>query len=111
MFASPGAIAFQIPAIFGLGPFPVRWYGILMATSIVVGLWLAHRQGKREGLPAADIISVGEWSILAGVIGARLYEGIFHWGYYGQHPAEIPPVWGGGPAVRGAAVRGPPVGR
>src|SRR5437667_371993 len=52
MFASPGAIAFQIPAIFGFGPFPVRWYGILMATSIVVGLWVAHRQAKREGLPA-----------------------------------------------------------
>src|SRR6266403_2195556 len=69
MFASPGAIAFQIPAIFGLGPFPVRWYGILMATSIVVGLWLAHRQAKREGLPADDIISpamvlgqaIGRW--------------------------------------------------
>src|SRR5439155_21031660 len=57
MFVSPGAIAFQIPAIFGFGPFPVRWYGILMATSIVVGLWLAHRQAKREGLPADDIIS------------------------------------------------------
>src|SRR6267378_3645761 len=52
MFASPGAIAFQIPALFGFGPFPVRWYGILMATSIVVGLWLAHRQAKREGRPA-----------------------------------------------------------
>src|SRR5256885_366698 len=58
MFASPGAIAFQIPAIFGFGPFPVRWYGILMATSIVVGLWVAHRQAKREGLPAAGLRSV-----------------------------------------------------
>ena len=74
MFASPGAIAFQIPGLFGLGPFPVRWYGILMATSIVVGLWIGHRQAKREGLPADDIISVGQWSILAGIIGARLYE-------------------------------------
>jgi len=49
MFASPGSIAFQIPEIFGFGPFPVRWYGILMATAIVVGLWWAHRQARREG--------------------------------------------------------------
>src|SRR3989442_1600367 len=101
MFASPGAIAFQIPAIFGFGPFPVRWYGILMATSIVVGLWVARRQAKREGLPADDIISVGQWAILAGIIGARLYEGIFNWDYYGQQPWKIPAVWEGGLARHG----------
>ena len=46
--ASPGSIAFQV------GPLVVRWYGILMATAIVVGLWLAHRRAKAEGLPADD---------------------------------------------------------
>src|SRR5262244_1745651 len=70
MFASPGAIAFQIPQILGFGPFPVRWYGILMATSIVVGLWWGHRQARRDGLPADDLISVGQWAILAGLVGA-----------------------------------------
>ena len=54
MFASPGAIAFQI------GPLVVRWYGILMATAIVLGLWLGHRQARKEGLPADDIISAGQ---------------------------------------------------
>ena len=55
MFHSPGAIAFQV------GPcrFVIRWYGILMASSIVVAFWLAHREAPREGLPADDIISVG----------------------------------------------------
>ena len=110
MFASPGAIAFQIPAIFGFGPFPVRWYGILMATSIVVGLWVAHRQAKREGLPADDIISVAQWSILAGIIGARFYEVIFNWDYYGQHPGKIVAVWEGGLAIHGGLILGPVVG-
>src|SRR5207245_8036343 len=76
--SSPGAIAFQ------LGPIVIRWYGILMATAIVVGLWLGHRQARREGLPADDIISVGQWAILAGLVGARLYEVIFNWDYYGD---------------------------
>src|SRR6266704_2146959 len=110
MFASPGAIAFQIPAIFGFGPFPVRWYGILMATSIVVGLWVAHRQAKREGLPADDLISVAQWSILAGIIGARFYEVIFNWDYYGQQPWKIPAVWEGGLAMHGGLIVGPLVG-
>ena len=71
--SSPGAIAFQ------LGPIVIRWYGILMATAIVVGLWLGYRQAKREGLPADDIISAGQWAILAGLAGARIYEVIFNW--------------------------------
>jgi phosphatidylglycerol:prolipoprotein diacylglycerol transferase len=100
MFASPGAIAFQ------LGPIVIRWYGILMATAIVVGLWLAHREARREGLPADDIISVAQWAILAGLAGARLYEVVFNWDYYGQHPAKILAVWEGGLAIHGGLIVG-----
>jgi phosphatidylglycerol:prolipoprotein diacylglycerol transferase len=110
MFASPGPIAFQIPQIGGFGPLPVRWYGILMATAIVVGLWWGHRQARRDGLPADDLISVGQWAILAGLIGARVYEVIFNWDYYGQYPSKIPAVWEGGLAIHGGLIVGPLVG-
>src|SRR5919204_6747837 len=102
--SSPGAIAFQI------GPIVVRWYGILMATAIVVGLWLAHREAKRKGLPADDLISAGQWAILAGLIGARLYEVAFNWDYYGQYPSKIIAVWEGGLAIHGGLILGPLVG-
>jgi phosphatidylglycerol:prolipoprotein diacylglycerol transferase len=104
MPASPGSIAFY------LGPFPIRWYGILMATAIVVGLWLAHRQARREGLPADDLISAAQWAILAGLVGARLYEVVFNWDYYGQYPWKIPAVWEGGLAIHGSLIVGPLVG-
>ena len=100
VFASPGAIAFQI------GPLVIRWYGILMATSIVVALWLGHRQARQEGLPADDIIAAGQWSILAGLVGARIYEVIFNWNYYGQHPWKIIAVWEGGLAIHGGMIVG-----
>jgi phosphatidylglycerol:prolipoprotein diacylglycerol transferase len=104
MFASPGAIAFQI------GPLVVRWYGILMATAIVIGLWLGHRRARKEGLPADDIISAGQWAILAGLVGARLYEVAFNWDYYGQYPSKILAVWEGGLAIHGGLIVGPLVG-
>jgi len=104
VFSSPGAIAFQ------LGPLVIRWYGILMATSIVVGLWICHRQARREGLPADDIISVGQWAILAGLVGARMYEVVFNWDYYGQYPKKILAVWEGGLAMHGGLIVGPLVG-
>ncbi len=102
--SSPGAIAFQ------LGPLVVRWYGILMATSIVVGLWLCYREARREGLPADDLISAGQWAILAGLVGARLYEVIFNWDYYGRYPGKIIAVWEGGLAIHGGLIAGPLVG-
>ena len=102
--SSPGAIAFQV------GPVVVRWYGILMATAIIVGLWLGHREARKEGLPADDIISAGQWAILAGLVGARLYEVVFNWDYYGRFPSKIIAVWEGGLAMHGGLIVGPLVG-
>jgi len=102
--SSPGAIAFQV------GPLVVRWYGILMALAIIVALWIGHRQARKEGLPADDIISAGQWAILAGLVGARLYEVIFNWDYYGRFPSKIIAVWEGGLAMHGGLIVGPIVG-
>jgi phosphatidylglycerol:prolipoprotein diacylglycerol transferase len=88
----------------------VRWYGILMATAIVFGLWLGHRQARREGLPADDIIGAAQWAVLAGLVGARLYEVAFNWDYYGQYPWKIIAVWEGGLAIHGGLIVGSLVG-
>ena len=104
MFASPGSVAIQ------LGPISIRWYGILMATAIAVGFWLAHREARAEKLPADDILRVAQWAVIAGLVGARLYEVIFNWDYYGQYPAKIVAVWEGGLAIHGGLILGPLVG-
>jgi phosphatidylglycerol:prolipoprotein diacylglycerol transferase len=100
VIASPGAIAFE------LGPLTIRWYGILMATAIGIGFWLAHRQAVKEGLPADDILRVAQWAVVAGLVGARLYEVAFNWDYYGRFPSKIPAVWEGGLAMHGGIIVG-----
>ena len=102
--SSPGSIAIQV------GPIVIRWYGILMATAIVIGLWLAHHRARRDGLPADDILSAAQWAVLAGLVGARLYEVAFNWDYYGRYPAKIVAVWEGGLAIHGGLILGPLVG-
>ena len=104
MFASPGAIALEI------GPITIRWYGILMATAILVGFWLAHRRALEEGLPADELVRVAQWSVVAGLCGARLYEVAFNWDYYGRFPWKIIAVWEGGLAMHGGLIVGPLVG-
>src|ERR1700682_981325 len=100
MFASPGAIAFQ------LGPLVIRWYGIITAVSIGAGLWLVARQARAEDLPEESISSCIMWGVVTGYIGARLYEVAFNWDYYGLDWSRIPAVWEGGLAIHGGIIVG-----
>ena len=77
MFASPG------PVLVQLGPFSVRWYGLMTAIALVVALWLLDRQARVEGLPPEDVIGCAAWAavnfvvMLAGIYyGAALTEAI-----------------------------------
>ncbi len=100
MFRSPGAIAFQ------LGPLTIRWYGVLMAAAILIGFWLADREARRAGLPADKILNATQWAVIAGLVGARVYEVIFNWDYYGRHLSKIIAVWEGGLAIHGGLIAG-----
>jgi phosphatidylglycerol:prolipoprotein diacylglycerol transferase len=100
VFASPGAIAFT------LGPITIRWYGILMATAMAIGLWLASRQAQAQKLPVDDLLRVAQWSLVAGLVGARAWEVVFNWDYYGRQPGKIVAVWEGGLAIHGGLLVG-----
>ncbi len=38
------------PVLIEIGSFTIRWYGVMIATAVLVGLWLAGREGVRKGL-------------------------------------------------------------
>ncbi len=99
-FHSPGPIAFQF------GPFTVRWYGILMASAMAIGLWLAYRDAQRRGLDPEDLLKASELALLGGLVGARLYYVAFNLDYYTTVPARIFAVWEGGLAIHGGVLGG-----
>jgi phosphatidylglycerol:prolipoprotein diacylglycerol transferase len=100
MFRSPGAIAFQV------GPLTLRWYGILMASAMALGLWLAHKDARRRGLDPEPLLKAAELALLGGLVGARLYYVAFNLDYYLQQPAKILAVWEGGLAIHGGVIGG-----
>src|SRR5215813_5022680 len=100
MFRSPGPIAFQ------LGPLSIRWYGILMALAMALGLWLAYRDARRRGLDPESFLKAAELSLLGALVGARLYYVLFNLDYYSQFPRKIFAVWEGGLAIHGGILGG-----
>jgi len=100
MFASPGPIALQI------GPLSIRWYGLLIATAVLLGTSLAHREAIRRGEDPDQLLNIIVLGVMSALVGARLYYVLFNWGYYGPRPSKILAVWEGGLAIHGGIIGG-----
>ncbi|MFQ5465417.1 MAG: prolipoprotein diacylglyceryl transferase [Thermodesulfobacteriota bacterium] len=96
------------PVLFELGPIVIRFYGLMYVVAILVGSVLIKREVKRKsiGLTDDEVINFIIWTVIGGVVVARLYYVVFNWGYYSAAPAEIPAVWHGGLAIHGGLIGG-----
>ena len=89
--------------LFGID---IMWYGILMATGMVLGVFIALREAKRLGIKEDDILNLAIIAIPCGLIGARLYYVIFNWSYYSGNISEILNFRGGGMSIHGGLLGG-----
>ena len=89
--------------IFGLD---IMWYGVLMASAMVLCVILALREGKRVNISEDDILNLAIVAIPCGLLGARLYYVIFNWSWYSENLSEILNFRGGGMAIHGALIGG-----
>lgn len=87
-------------AVF-IGPLTIYWYGIIVVTGIALGIWYAVWRAGQFGIDRDRITDVILYSVLAAIVGARLYYVAFSWDYYSAHPEEIIAVWKGGIAFYG----------
>ena len=99
-FTSPG------PLVFQLGPFALRWYGLLIALAVLAGLTLATRLGNARGIEPALIADLLPLLVLGAVIGARIYYVALEWRQYAANPIEALAIWRGGIAIHGALIGG-----
>jgi phosphatidylglycerol---prolipoprotein diacylglyceryl transferase len=100
VFTSPGAIAFH------LGPSVVRWYGLLIAGAVLLGVNLSSRLAMRRGVDP-DLIGDLAFALILGAIpAARIYYVLFQWKDYVGHPERMVAIWEGGIAIHGAILGG-----
>ncbi len=101
------------PIIFEIGPFALRWYGLLMVSAIIAGAAVASRYIDRQGLNPDDFWDMLIWVLVPAFLGARFYyvfiqsprteDGI---GYYLSNPIAIFQIWSGGIHIFGAFIFG-----
>jgi phosphatidylglycerol:prolipoprotein diacylglycerol transferase len=101
------------PILFELGPFALRWYGLLMLIAILSAATVASRYVARQGEDPDNLWDMLFWILIPGFLGARLYyvfiqsprgpEGL---GYYLANPGKILQIWGGGIHIFGGFIFG-----
>ncbi len=81
----------------------VKWYGIIIGSSVIVSYLIARHQLLSEGVKEDDFIMVMVVAIFFAVLGGRLFYVSFTWNeYFKYHVSQILEPWTGGMAIFGA---------
>jgi phosphatidylglycerol:prolipoprotein diacylglycerol transferase len=89
-----------------IGPLPIRWYGFLIASAVLIGVTLSTYLAKRRGVNPDFISDLAIWLVVAAIPCARLYYVAFEWDKYKDNPTELFAIWHGGIAIHGAILGG-----
>lgn len=92
------------PIAFSLGPLDVRWYGILIATGIVLAFLVVQREMVKRGMHPDFLTDLLIWAVPLAIVSARIYYVIFSWDYYKDNLGQVFKVWEGGIAIHGALI-------
>ena len=103
-FPNLGIYLENVGKSFDVFGFEIAFYGITMATGIMVGYLLAAKEAKRTGQNPDDYLDLLLYAVIFALVGARIYYVIFKWDYYGKNLMQIFNLRQGGLAIYGGII-------
>lgn len=97
-----GKITISPTISFGL--FSIRWYGIILALSILLGYSLAVKNSWRFGIDKKEIEDLAFWLVIVGLVGARVYYVLTNFSLFSSDLSEVYKIWHGGLSIYGAVL-------
>ena len=95
------------PTLISLGPFQIRYYGMIYVLGFIISLWALFNAKKKNKIALTEdqIYSIIFYAIIGVLIGARIFHIIFgNPLYYMQRPIEVFYIWQGGLSYHGGLV-------
>ena len=92
-----------------LGSLTIHFYALAILLGIIAALFMARDQYARSGGDVEDISDLALWTIVAGIVGGRIYHVITSPDAYfgvGGHPLNAFKIWEGGMGIWGAVAGG-----
>jgi len=94
------------PILIEIGNIKIYWYSVMILLGVLTGSYLVLRESKRFNISKTKISDMIFYTIIFGIIGARIYYVIFNFDYYINSPIDIIKVWEGGLAIHGGIIAG-----
>lgn len=94
------------PVAFSVLGIDIMWYGIIIAFGVLMAMIVINKLANIDGIDADELANVIIWTVLIGIVGARIYYVIFKWDYYKNHLSQILDIRGGGLAIYGGIIAG-----
>lgn len=92
------------PVALEIGNLNFTWYGILIASGILLAMLFAFSQAKKYGIISDKLVDVVMGGIVGGIVGARLYYVALKWDDFKDDLPSIIKTWEGGMAIYGGII-------
>ena len=66
------------PDLFTIGPVHIKTYGLALAMSFFLGVWLAIKRAEKNNLDSQHMIDLSFIVIIAAIIGSRFFYVVYH---------------------------------
>lgn len=96
----------MFPTVIKLGPFAVRSYGLMVAIGLFAALQYLLVKSRQKGLSENKITDMVLYTIVAGLIGARIAYVLTNFRFYFNNPSDIFKIWEGGLVFYGGFLAG-----
>jgi phosphatidylglycerol:prolipoprotein diacylglycerol transferase len=94
------------PIMIDLGFVQITWYSVLIILGVLIATAMTVAEALKYNISKEFINNLIFWTVIFGIIGARLYYVLFNWQYYSANTSEIYKIWNGGLAIHGALIGG-----
>ncbi len=92
------------PRILELGPLTIHFYGLIIATGLILAAIYGMKRSKEFGLNEDLILDGVLWVTPFAILCARAYYCIFSWPQYADNPISVLYIWEGGLAIYGGVL-------
>lgn len=103
-FPNLGIYLEHVGKSFSVFGFEIAYYGVILATGILVGYLLAAKEAKRTGQNPDDYLDLLLYAVIFALVGARIYYVAFRWDVYKDDLLSIFNLRQGGLAIYGGII-------
>ncbi|MEW5895176.1 MAG: prolipoprotein diacylglyceryl transferase, partial [Candidatus Omnitrophota bacterium] len=89
------------PTLCRVGPLTIYSFGVMVALAAIICSVLMARESVRRGYRSSEVVDFVFWTVLSGIVGARIFYVLLNISFFLKHPLQIVLIHEGGLAWQG----------